>query len=58
MKKKPYWIVVVSNEVALIARNGVPTMFSSIYDTKREANQMAKRLAENLGLTFKREETK
>lgn len=59
--KKKYWIEVNEYEdedgypwsVCLISINGKEVMTGD-YSTKREANQMAKRLAENLHLEFRR----
>jgi len=42
----------IGYNVCLLGRNAF-RMDSIFYDTKREANQMARRLSENLGLEFK-----
>lgn len=62
LKKKPYWIEVVERElsqkgkfyeIALKGHRGF-VMYKFGYGEKREANQMAKRLANNLGLEFRK----
>ena len=57
--KKPYYIKVENNGakahfVVIYAGNGI-RMFEgeAWYNTKREANQMARRLSENLGIEIK-----
>lgn len=54
-KKKPYWVEVdeAMNELILCGKNNF-FMFRK-YKSLREANQMGKRMAENLGIEFRKE---
>jgi hypothetical protein len=52
-KKKPYWIEVNTDRIYLCGRNNFVMRTPHFYDETGEANQMAKRLAKNLGLEFR-----
>lgn len=55
IKKKPYWIESHNQNIWLCGNNGFSMRTQCSYIEHREATQMAKRLANNLGIEFRKE---